>query len=1024
VSLPLPALDSRVELRELLGEGGMGEVHAAWDRSLQRAVAVKFVRGSDPRDAERLLLEARLQARVESPHVVRVFEVGSLGGRPCILLQLVPGQTLDVVAGSLPLVDRVELVRQAATGIHAAHQQGLVHRDVKPGNVLVETEEDGTRVAYVTDFGLAHAEEGGLTRSGLLPGTLDFMAPEQLAGGGPVDFRSDVYALGATLYAVLAGRPPFRIPSAEPDQSGEGQVRLLRRILDEEPPPLASLAPGLARELAVIAAHAMEKEPAARYPSAQALAEDLARFQRGEPIRARPPTTGERLGTWVRRNRTASRAIAAALAILLAAGALALWQSRRAGLDALEAARLGAVASSLESRLRMEYLAPPHDLRPALAAVKAEVEELRPLARQRRGGPASYALGKGLELTGDLDGARAAYERAWALGFRTPQTAEGLGMVLGRIYQREAKRVAESVAPAEATQRLETLRLELREPTRHYLELGDAAGWRGPWVRAQVALLEGDYAGARARAAEVLAADPGRYEAHTLEGFAWLREATALRLANKNLDARAALEQAIPALEAAVATGRSDPEPHTHLAVIHSQRSALLQRAGQDPSAELDATLQAAAQVSALDPDIPMVLAVRAVALDTRARYLASAGDPARADALMEESNALWRRVVAAQPGDARMLANQAMGLYFEITLHDESLMTPSAAILTEALAASAEAVRLAPKDAFAAHTRGAVLTHRVTAMLRSGEDAGPALDELDRLCEAAVRLDPRYQPLIQEISVRAQELRSRNDWRWGRDPRPASARAIATAEEILRASQAYAAWRGVLAGQLASRAELLIDMGADARAEMVRALALGVDEAEGRKDNPSACFESAQVLAVEARRRVASGEDAAPTISRARRLVAEAAAASQDVGDVPGTLATLSWLEARGLAARRQDPRPALGRAERELEPIRRQPAKMAASWRTLASAALERSRWERRDGSSAPAVAAGLGHVERALELDPRDPQLWVLKSRLQVQAGQTAAAGVSLARALAIQPLVKGSPDAKAAEAELAR
>jgi hypothetical protein len=360
------------------------------------------------------------------------------------------------------------------------------------------------------------------------------------------------------------------------------------------------------------------------------------------------------------------------------------------------------------------------------------------------------------------------------------------------------------------------------------------------------------------------------------------------------------------------------------------------------------------------------------------------------------------------------MLANQAMGLYFEITLHDESLMTPSSAILTEALAASAEAVRLAPKDAFAAHTRGAVLTHRVTAMLRSGEDAGPALDELERLC----------QPLIQEISVRAQELRARNDWRWGRDPRPASARAIATAEEILRTSQAYAAWRGVLAGQLASRAELLIDMGADARAETVRALALGVDEAEGRRDNPSARFESAQVLAVEARRSAASGEDAAPTISRARRLVAEAAAASQDVGDVPGTLATLSWLEARGLAARRQDPRPALGRAERELEPIRRQPAKMAASWRTLASAALERSRWERRDGSSAPAVAAGLGHVERALELDPRDPQLWVLKSRLQVQAGQTAAAGVSLARALAIQPLVKGSPDAKAAEAELAR
>ena len=680
------------------------------------------------------------------------------------------------------------------------------------------------------------------------------------------------------------------------------------------------------------------------------------------------------------------------------------------------------MASSLETRLRMEYLSPPHDLRPVLAAVKKEVEALRPLAAMRHGGPASFALGKGLELTGNLDGARAAYERAWALGLRTPQTAEGLGMVLGRIYQRETKRVAESAAPAEAAERLEALRRELQEPTRHYLELGDATGWRGPWLRAQVALLEGDFAGARARAAEVLAADPGRYEAHTLEGFAWLREATALRLASRYVEARAALDRAIPALEAAVATGRSNPEPLTHLAVIRSQRSALAQRAGEDPTAELDATLRAAARVSALDPDIPMVLAVRAVTLDTRARFLASAGNPARADALMEESNALWRRVVAAQPGEARMFANFAMGLYFEITLHDEALMTPWSALLEEALAASAEAVRLAPKDAFAAHTRGAVLNHRVTAMLRAGEDGEPVLAELNLLCEAAVQLDPRYQHLIQEIMVGAQQLRASNDWRWGRDPRPASARSVALAEEVVKTSQAYVAWRGQLAGLLANRAALLIGMGVDARVELVRAMALGVGGAEGRQDTPTGRLESAQVLAVEAERLVTAGEDPAPTLARARRLVAQAAEVAKDAGDVPGTLAILSWLEARGLAARRGNPREALRRAERELAPIISQPSKMTASWRTLAAIALEWALWEGRGEAAAARIAAGLRHAEQALGTDPRDPRLWILKARLLVRVGERAAARAALDRALAIQPLVKGGRDAGAAEREI--
>ena len=166
----LAPLDDQIELRGLLGAGGIGEVHRAWDRRLERAVAVKLVRSHDSRDAERVLLEARLQARVEHPHVVKVHAVGSLEGRPCIVFQLVEGRTLSELGPSLSLEQRVELVRQAGLGLHAAHLQGLVHRDVKPANVLVEQSRDAGPVALLTDFGLARGEEAGASRSGLPAG--------------------------------------------------------------------------------------------------------------------------------------------------------------------------------------------------------------------------------------------------------------------------------------------------------------------------------------------------------------------------------------------------------------------------------------------------------------------------------------------------------------------------------------------------------------------------------------------------------------------------------------------------------------------------------------------------------------------------------------------------------------------------------------------------------------------------------------------------------------------------------------
>ena len=1018
MTLEPAALDGRVEPRELLGAGGMGEVHAAWDRALERAVAVKFVRGSGPADAERLLLEARLQARVDHPHVVKVFEVGTLRGRPCIVFQLVRGRALDASPSALPLAERVELVRQAASGLHAAHLQGLVHRDVKPGNILVEEGEDGARTARVTDFGLAHAEEGGLTRSGLVPGTLDFMAPEQLAGSAPVDFRADVYALGATLYAVLAGRSPFRFPSA-PGESGEMQLRVLRRILDEDPPALRTVAPEVPRELALVAAKAMEKDPAARYPTAEAFAEDLARFQRGEPVRARQATLGERALKWARRNRAASRAIAAAAVVLLAAGGFALWLSRQAGLEALEAARLVAVATSLESRMRMEHLSPPHDLRRALAAVKAEVERLAPLAARRGGGAASFALGKGLELGGDLDGARAAYARAWELGFRTPQVAEGLGTVLGRVYEREHEKAREALTPEARARRLAELGRELRDPARGYLERADATGWRGPFLRAQIALLEGDFPAARARAAEALAAEPGRYEARVLEGEAWFREGKELLDFQKGEAARATMDRAVAPLEAAAEAGRSDPAPRALLAEIHSYAALSLQRQSKDPSPRADLAASWAERAAALDPDSASLALSRGRIVEARALFAEEAGRSGSLE-LFERAAASFRRAAQLAPRWYKPRCKIAYNAYCRVSvLLDQE--KPARAELAEALEAIEQAASLAPQDDEVLYLSVLVRATEGLVLRREGRDPTEALGRAVESGEALVRLDgiPLSQPRI-VLSDAHLDL-ALAGWSRSRDPRASLDRAVRLVEDSYAEKKEQAEGALKLLDALQPAVDLRAAVGEDVGPLLSRGLAVARQAAAAFPDVPKLRIHLAELLLQDARRRAGRGEDPAAPL-------AELEAALEGAGERAAAGARLAWKEvvAAGWEAERgRSPAPLLARAERAFERLLRAGSLVQEAHAGLATCALVRARWHAgRAEPAAEAARRGLAELEKRAAAGGADPRDWVLRARLENLAGEREAARASLERAYAMQPLVRGGREAREAEAELRR
>jgi eukaryotic-like serine/threonine-protein kinase len=317
---PIPAVDGYEILGEL-GRGGMGVVYRARHVLLNRPCVLKMILAgdhADPQTIVRFLAEAEAVARLQHPNVVQIHHVGEAGGLPFFELEYVEGGSLDRHLDGTPWPARraAELVAALARGVAEAHRLGIVHRDLKPANVLLAA--DGT--PKVTDFGLAKSltVDSGLTQTGAILGSPSYMAPEQAGGNtGEIGPGADVYALGAVLYELLTGRPPFRAASV---------LETLEHARTTEPVPPSRLVPGLPRDAETIALKCLRKEPGRRYDSASALAADLRRFLDSEPIVARPVGPIERAWRWCRR-RPVPAALTAAVLLVAALGlAGVLWQ--------------------------------------------------------------------------------------------------------------------------------------------------------------------------------------------------------------------------------------------------------------------------------------------------------------------------------------------------------------------------------------------------------------------------------------------------------------------------------------------------------------------------------------------------------------------------------------------------------------------------------------------------------------------------------------------------------------------------
>ena len=788
----------RFETLELLGEGGMGRIFKATDPRLRREVALKLLRRDDPDLIQRFLQEAQLQARVDHPNVCRVYEVGEWRGQPYIAMQFLRGETLQKAAPTLPLETLLCYLVQVCEGVHAAHRVGLVHRDLKPVNLMIDRSEEGSTRACVLDFGLARGTEGGgLTETGRVMGTVSYMSPEQVQGNAALlDRRSDVYSLGATLYALLTGGPPF---------GGEG-LECMGHIMKDDPVPLRRRVLTIPADLDTVVLTCLQKDPRRRYATARALGEDLQRILDGEPIQARAATPVERLVHWARKHKALVTAATAVSLSIVIFGGFAVRERLRARTQAAHAQRFAQAAERIEALARYLRLQPARDLTHDQADLRERVEALAQEARVAgplAEAPGAYALGRAHLALDDPAGARSQLERAWTMGFRAPEAAHALGRALAATYQIELGKAYALPDPDLRLQRIATLKQTLQVPAAEWLRRGASASLEPSAFRmGLLMLMEGQPQEAVRLAREAQAQAPWFYEALRLEAEAWLAQAHGAPTAGE-------AEPAIQAAGQLLAGAQGRAPCDVDLLRLDMRRwqeaVALGWQSGADPKEPVLAQVAVADHWARLEPSAAQPLAWRARARGEMARYLtfreldpgawlrqaksdaaeALRRDPAEIEACTAQASVLrtdgFRRLSQGEDPSFRLkeaMAAAERGLSLDpghivlINIHSSALLSwidysrlrgiYQRAEVVPYLQGARTSAKNHPEQTYFQSSLGGVAQAMAKAELASGGDPIPDAEEAVRAYEAALKTQPSHVGFHRGVLIaRAVEARA-----------------------------------------------------------------------------------------------------------------------------------------------------------------------------------------------------------------------------------------------------------------------
>lgn len=1061
--LPAGQRIGRYEIVGSIGRGGMGQVYRALDPSLARHVALKVLRSDSPELAQRFVREAQAQARIDHPNVCQVFEVGEEGGRLYIAMQLIAGETLGRIAAELTLEQRVRILGTVAEAVHEAHRQGLIHRDLKPGNIMVERLADGTLTPYVLDFGLALDQQApGLTRTGVVMGTVQYMAPEQARGEvHAVDRRADVWSLGAVLYELASGVPPF---------SGSGEAEVLLKVMQQEAPPLRLRAPHIPTDLDTIAMKCLERDPQRRYESARALAEDLQRFLDGDPLVARPASLLDRLVKRARKHRAVVATAAIFLVVLLGLVGVGVRGRLRAAERARLAQQFGQEIERMEGFLRYAYALPLHDVRPERALVRSRMDSVAARARElgrTAAGPASYALGRGHLALGQPALAREHLEEAWRVGYRTPETALALGQSLALVY-RDALDEVQRISIRELRElRRAALQASFRAPAQQFLEASRGAVLEAPSLpEGLMALLDERFDQALTSCDAATREAPWLYEPHLLRGETLMARAQAAQDRGDVAASLADLAQAHDAFARAADMARSDPRVHVALGRHAISILGIQRLRDTDLREPFEQTLRATEQALRADPDDVAALRLQATAYYYwgEAHLRRGTGPP---DAL-DTAASLAERALRLDPRDAISLqtlgtVNMMRALQVEMRRGAD----PRAS-LDRAVGFLDRALAINPGLVPAQVNRATCSAVRAEYEIARGLDPRASLEAAAAGLEKVLAVGPMVMPLLNNLG---NVHYRRGLWENGHgiDPRPSYARVVQACEQAIAASpslpQAYnlmgAAWAGVAKYQVSHgadpgpdlaravaayqqalernptyalainnigeahliRADDLLARGEDPGAELTEALAtlqrvLTVNPGFGEE----VFNNTAQAHLLAARREMLAGGDPGPHLAEARAASRRALEANPRSYRGFADQASADLVSAQWALGRQLSPLAALDRAEGSLtRAIELNPTEIAG-FELGAELAEVRASWLLRQGRDAgTALTAGLAAVERGLAINPQAGALLAHRGTLTWLSGcgaptsearRDAAARAELAwqQALAVNPLLE--------------
>jgi serine/threonine-protein kinase len=977
----------RYRVEGFLGAGGMGSVFKAYDPSLNRHVAIKFLHRNEPAQTQQFVREARSQARVDHPNVCRVYEVGEVEGRPYITMQFVAGQSLVELGDALSVAAQVRLVRDVARAVHAAHRTGLIHRDLKPGNILVSRGEGGELVPHVVDFGLARdAEDVGMTRPGAVTGTPAYLSPEQ-ALAKPLDRRTDVYSLGVVLYELLGGRPPFK---------GDNPPQTLVRLIQDEAVPLSRLNPAVPRDLETIVMKCLEKEPGRRYDSARAFAEDLDRWLEGDPIAARPAGWAYRFGKKVGKNRPLAAVVAGATVALLALGAVSLANHLRAQETAELAQRFGQKSKEVEDSMRLAALLPRHDITPEkddlrrqLEGIEDEMARLGPLAA----GPGHAALGRGYLALHQYERARDHLERAWEVGHRTPDVAAALGRVMGLLYERALVDASPSRNPELGSTAREEIERTLKQPALSYLKEGSAGeGGASPYLAGLIAFYEGRYDDSLALAREAQGrAPPWLYEGEQLEAEIRAVQGDDAEVAGRYAEAVALYDRAREVYRRLLARAPSDPTLYSADCGVQIRRLEVEAQTGSIGAAGIRAALATCDLALEVDPELVEALQHEARLHWRWAEQQAHRGEDPRPE--LAEAVAICRRIIALNPAVATAHGQLSVAYRLLATWQMGRGIDPGEAFAAAA-AAAATAVELEPDLATGFNSLGNVHHELARHQLRTGADPGDAIERARAAFRRAIDLNPRYATPHTNLGNCWKMLAEYRMAR-GLDPTEALDLAVAALERAAELKPSSPAAHNNLGNAHLTRAELQASRGSDPRQALERAAgsyrrAIGLNPQYGL-----AHYNLAYTLRSLAEYLLGQGGDVDPPLAEADRALDRAVEINP--GDSDGFLerARVDLVAARRALARGADPAAELAAAAAALDRAHALNPREPEVFLARAIVARHRAEWTAaRGGDPGPAIRSGLAMAAEAAAISPLGGRSRAIEGTLRRLAAESAA------------------------------